>query len=215
MKNNHLILLIVILLVYLAFDMFVPFGDLILYPINLFVTFLHEFGHALGAIVTGGDVSSLQVNSDGSGVTYTSGGSRTITIMGGYIGSAIFGNLLLYLGIKKSGATKIVMFTIAVLMVISSLAWFSSIFNLVFILIFATALMLISKKEIISKYILMFLGGASVLHIISDFNVGPSSDLNAYAQVMGMTQVVWMYIWLGIVVGITYLNVKLILINKK
>ncbi|MEK6828576.1 MAG: M50 family metallopeptidase [Nanoarchaeota archaeon] len=211
MKSNHIILLAVILVAYLLLDIMIPGGEFILYPIKLFVTFLHEFGHAFGAVITGGSVESLQVNSDGSGVTWTAGGSRSITIMGGYIGSALFGNLLLYLGIRKPESTKITMIVIAIIMVICSLIWFSSIFNLVFILIFAAALFILSIKENISRYVLMFLGGAAVMHIISDFNVGPSSDLNAYAEVMGLTQVIWMYIWLGIVVAITYLNLKVII----
>ena len=32
-------------------------GWKILYPIRLFVTFLHEFGHAAGALITGGAVA--------------------------------------------------------------------------------------------------------------------------------------------------------------
>ena len=36
-------------------------GWKILYPIRLFVTFLHEFGHAAGALITGGSVAILGV----------------------------------------------------------------------------------------------------------------------------------------------------------
>jgi len=208
MKNNQILILAVILVVYFILDTFIPGGGLILYPIKLFVTFLHEFGHAFGAFITGGDVASLQVNSDGSGVTWTSGGSRAVTIMGGYLGSAIFGNLLLYLGIRRPGATKITLIAIAIVMNICALIWFSSAFNLIFIILFSVALFFISRVESISKYVLMFLGGAAVLHIISDFNVGPSSDLEAYEQVMGLTDTVWMYIWLAIVLIMTFFNVK-------
>ena len=210
-KYKSLIILSAILIVYVLLDMLIPGGGLILYPIKLFVTFLHEFGHAFGAVITGGDVISLQVNSNGSGVTWSSGGSRAITIMGGYLGSAIFGNLLLYLGIRKPGATKITMIAIAIIMNICALIWFSSAFNLIFIIAFSIALFFVSKIEKISKYVLMFLGGAAVLHIISDFNVGPSSDLEAYEQVMGLTDTIWMYIWLGIVLVMTLLNVKKII----
>ncbi len=214
-KYRSLIILSSILIVYFLLDVLIPFGGLVLYPIKLFVTFLHEFGHAFGAFVTGGDVVSLQVNADGSGVTWTSGGSRAITIMGGYLGSALFGNLLLYLGIRKPGATKITMITIAILMNICALIWFSSAFNLIFIILFSVALFFISRLEKISRYVLMFLGGAAVLHIISDFNVGPSSDLEAYEQVMGLTDTMWMYIWLVIVLVMTFFNVRKIIKNEQ
>ena len=215
MEKKNLIILAVILAVYLLLDILIPFGGLVLYPIKLFVTFLHEFGHAFGAMITGGDVESLQVNADGSGVTWSSGGSRAITIMGGYLGSAIFGNLLLYIGMKKPNATKITMIIIAIVMNICSLIWYSSLFNVFFIILFSVALIVLSRIKSINQYVLMFLGGVSVLNIISDFNVGPSSDLDAYEQVMGLTDTIWMYIWLGIVLGMTYFNVKNIVNVKK
>jgi len=211
MKNNHLLILGVILVVYFILDTLIPGGGLILYPIKLFVTFIHEFGHAFGNVITGGDVAYLQVNSDGSGVTGTIGGNRAVTIMGGYLGSALFGNILLYLGIRKPKASKITLMVIAGIMLVSSLMWFSTAFNLIFIILFSAALILISLKESICQYVLMFLGGASVLYVISDFNVGPSSDLNAFAEVWGLTQSIWMYIWLGIVLAMTYFNLKSII----
>ena len=207
-KYKSLVILTSILIIYFFLDVLIPFGGLILYPVKLFVTFLHEFGHAFGAVITGGDVVSLQVNADGSGVTATSGGVRAVTIMGGYLGSAIFGNILLYLGIRKPESVKITLIAIAIIMNICGLIWFSSAFNLIFIILFSIALFLISKIDKINRYVLMFLGGAAVLHIISDFNVGPSSDLDAYEQVMGLTDTIWMYIWLGIVLVMTFFNVK-------
>jgi hypothetical protein len=77
--------------------------------------------------------------------------------------------------------------------------------------LFSAALIVISLKENICQYVLMFLGGASVLYVISDFNVGPSSDLNAFEEAMGLTDTIWMYIWLGIVLAMTYFNVKTII----
>ncbi len=75
-------------------------GALLLYPVTMLVTFLHEFGHALGAIVTGGSVEGLQFNSDGSGYSATRGGNPGIVLMGGYLGSAILGNLLFRIGAR-------------------------------------------------------------------------------------------------------------------
>jgi hypothetical protein len=65
------------------------FGEKILYPINMLVTFLHELGHATGALLSGGKMKSMDINLDGSGLTTTLGGSTAITLVSGYIGSAI------------------------------------------------------------------------------------------------------------------------------
>jgi len=81
-------------------------GRRILYPITLLVTFLHEFGHGIGAVITGGWVEEIQINKDGSGWTRSVGGNRPVIIMGGYLGSAIFGNILFYVGAKLQRLVK-------------------------------------------------------------------------------------------------------------
>ena len=58
----------------------------------------------------------------------------------------------------------------------------------------------------------MFLGLATLLYIIQDFNVGPRSDLEKYAELLVFIPVnVWMYIWLGIVIVLTSLNIYAII----
>lgn len=68
----------------------------LLYPFRLFVTYVHEAGHALAAKLTGGDVLGFVVYSNGSGVATTAGGSRALILMSGYVGAAFFGALLFY-----------------------------------------------------------------------------------------------------------------------
>ena len=50
---------------------FIPYGSYVVYPIRLFVTFIHESSHALIAVLTGGSVQSLTIAVDGSGLTYS------------------------------------------------------------------------------------------------------------------------------------------------
>ena len=92
--KSILVRILLMLGLYLALKYLLPFGDTILYPINLLVTILHELGHGLGAILTGGYVDAVQINPDGSGWTRTGGGWVSVILMGGYLGSAIFGNLI-------------------------------------------------------------------------------------------------------------------------
>jgi len=57
----------------------------------------------------------------------------------------------------------------------------------------------------------MFLGLASVLYIIQDFNVGPKSDLKAYEEVMIFIPAqIWMYIWLAVAVLLFAFNIRLL-----
>ena len=129
--------------------------------------------------------------------------------MGGYIGSAIFGNLLFYIGVKKPQISKYTLYALALFMVFSGFFWFDTPFTTLFLLAFAAALLLITRYTNWSRWVLMFLGMASIIYIVQDFRVGPSSDLEAYANLFVVVpKVVWMYIWLGIVLLLSFFNLR-------
>jgi hypothetical protein len=82
-------------LVYLLWN--IDFLSFLAYPFRLFVTYVHESGHALAALASGGQVVGFAVSADGSGVARTIGGSRALILPAGYIGAALFGAILFYL----------------------------------------------------------------------------------------------------------------------
>ena len=71
--------------------------DFITYPLRLFVTYVHEAGHSLAAIISDGQVLRFEVFENGGGVAYTSGGARWLILPAGYLGAALFGAILFYL----------------------------------------------------------------------------------------------------------------------
>jgi hypothetical protein len=75
----------------------IPALDILLYPFRLFVTFVHETGHGLAALATGGQFLSFQVFENGAGLATTAGGSRAVILPAGYLGAALFGALLFYI----------------------------------------------------------------------------------------------------------------------
>lgn len=75
----------------------VPTLDFITYPLRLFVTFIHEAGHGLAAVITGGQFRNFEIFRDGSGVATTAGGSPLLVLPAGYLGTALFGSVLFYL----------------------------------------------------------------------------------------------------------------------
>jgi len=85
---------------------FIPYAWVVTYPFQLFVTFIHEGGHALAAVLTGNSVRSLSVSLDTSGLTETllpQGGffSRMLISSAGYVGAMAFGALMLWLVRKR------------------------------------------------------------------------------------------------------------------
>ena len=75
-------------------------NQIALYPLRLFITFVHESGHAMAALLTGNRVVSLQIMPNGEGVTMASQNvvSAWIIDSAGYVGTAIFGAIMLQVG---------------------------------------------------------------------------------------------------------------------
>jgi len=186
-------------------------GLKVLYPITLLVTFLHELGHGLGTIMTGGKVLHINIESNGAGVTVSQGGWRGVILMGGYIGSAVLGNILFYIGARKEKWASSTVTLLCVMMVFTGIYWYNSMFATSFLIAFAIGLSWISKFTKLDREILMFLGLASILYIIQDFDVGPSSDLKAYAEhIIIFPEVVWRYLWLSIALVLCVINLRMI-----
>lgn len=103
---------------------FISFASVLAYPFKIFVTFIHEGGHALAALLTGNSVASLSVAMDTSGETYTTTGgliSQLLISSSGYLGAMAFGALLLFLirrRVRASiilGATAFLVLTLTVI----------------------------------------------------------------------------------------------------
>ena len=100
---------------------FIPFAGVITYPIRLFVTFIHEIGHALAALVTFGGVNRVALDWNGSGVTFTQGGLGLLISSAGYLTTTLYGSALLLLLRRERNARKAAIGTGAVLLVITGL----------------------------------------------------------------------------------------------
>ena len=90
---------------------FIPYTEYLVYPIRLFVTFIHEGSHALMSLLTGSSVQSLTISADGSGMVYTLPSnwfSALLISSAGYLGTTAFGVLLLVL-IRRAYSARIVL----------------------------------------------------------------------------------------------------------
>lgn len=105
----------------------VPYSDYVLYPLRLFVTFVHESGHAVATVLSGGMVDSLTVHPDGSGVTRvrTSPFWSWLSLSGGYLGAALFGALMLQVGRLRGvrNAGKSALAVAGALVLLAALLW--------------------------------------------------------------------------------------------
>ena len=89
----------------------IPYADYLVYPVRLFVTFIHEGSHVLAGLLTGASVQSLTIAADGSGVVQSLSDnwlSILITSSAGYLGAIAYGSLLLLL-IRRAYSARVVL----------------------------------------------------------------------------------------------------------
>jgi len=104
---------------------FIPYTEYLVYPIRLFVTFIHEGSHALVSLLTGSSVQSLTVSTDGSGMVYSLPSNWFAALFissAGYLGTTAFGVLLLVL-IRRAFSARIILTATAVFVGIMTLVF--------------------------------------------------------------------------------------------
>jgi Peptidase M50B-like len=185
---------------------FIPYGQVITYPMNLFVTFIHEGCHALMTLLTGGMVRGIGINPDTSGVTNSTGGMGLLVYPAGYIGSTVFGALLIRLMQKGISSNKLLMATAIItgLVTLATLPGFS-LFGLVFGA-FLTALLVLGAKKLpkgganIALAIVAvqcILGSLLKLHLVFQASLNPleHQDPNLMANATLIPAPVWSILW--------------------
>lgn len=90
-----------------------PHGEQILYPFSLLATYVHEMGHGLTALMTGGEFKELVMYPDGSGVALWAGSGRlqrAVVAAGGLLGPTIAGAAILVASRRQSWARWVLLF---------------------------------------------------------------------------------------------------------
>ena len=137
----------------------VPIVDSLLQPLETFETAVHEMGHALACIATGGSVDGLTIVNDGAGhggLTFCQGGWPFVYSQAGYIGEALFGCSLILLSRFQRLSRAILVF-IGVAIGLGSLMlmpgtifhqgdWFAGLASMVWGLCIAAAFVLFGAK---------------------------------------------------------------------
>jgi hypothetical protein len=87
-----------------------PFGGIVLYPFKLLATWMHETSHALVMIITGAGFDHMDVYRDGSGLAYArhgvGGAGKAVIAAAGYMGTPLFGAVLLVVGQEPRAARR-------------------------------------------------------------------------------------------------------------
>lgn len=214
---------------------FIPYAEVLTYPFRIFVTFIHEGGHAIAALLTGNSVLSLNVQANGDGLTYTTYGglfSRIFIASGGYVGAMAFGALLLVL-IRKAMAARIVLLSSAALIFALTMifgllkpmftvsAWPAIPFTVFAGLFISVGLVLIARfaSARVATFFVSFLAVQCVLNALFDlktvlFLASPfvptvPTDAVNMAGATGVPAIFWAALWIALALGILWFAMRL------
>ncbi len=171
MKKKPLLAIIGIsLLVFLLWQL--PYFGIIQYPLLLLGTWFHEMGHGLTALLLGGKFYYLEIYDNGGGVAYSNVSfsylnyniARAITSAGGLLGPAISGAILIA-SARNRITSKITLWLLLVIIVISLCLWIHELLALVILSVFAAILFFIAILRVrkLEAFTLLFLGTQCVL----------------------------------------------------
>jgi hypothetical protein len=200
---------------------FIPYARVLTYPFQLFVTFIHEGGHALAAILTGNSVQSLQVNYDTSGLTETlipQGGllSQFFISSAGYLSAMAFGALLLLLvRLRVKSGAVLVGSAVVILGLTAVFGFFVPLTNFTvspFTIIAGGALTvgLLAAAKFLSKraasFLVSFLAVQCVLNAIFNLRdlavlsmgTGAQTDAANMQAATGIPALIWAIMWAAV-----------------
>jgi hypothetical protein len=215
---------------------FIPFAEILSYPFRIFVTFIHEGGHAVAALLTGNSVQSLSVSMNASGETYTTQGgtfSQMFVSSAGYLGAMTFGALLLVL-IRRAVAARIVLFASSALILILTVVFgvfkpisvgsWSSLSGVPYTflagLVLSLALFAVGRwtSTRVALFIVSMLAVQCVLNALLDLKTvfflsspfAPSvpNDAVNMANATGVPAIIWAILWIVLAFGILILALR-------
>ncbi len=180
------------------------------WPLRLFVVFLHELSHGLAAVATGGTIVRIELSPAEGGLCVTRGGSRFFVLSAGYLGSLLWGVLILLAGARGRRDRQAVT-ALGLLTLVVTLVYVRSLFGFVYGLAAGTAFVAVAYKlpASASDAVLVLVGTVSCLYapwdVASDVLLRdiPGSDAHALGALTGIPAVVWGLFWMAVALVVT------------
>lgn len=187
-----------LLAVYLCFD------QTLFYPVRLFVTLVHEMGHALAALATGGRVERIEILPALGGRCHVLGGWPAVFIPAGYLGSLAFGSLIV-LAAARSRSRGLVALLLGAGLVLMTALYVRTAAGILGGVLFGALLVASGSRlpEAFNDTLLSFLGVATMLHssldlklLLTEPGLRHLSDAALMSRVIPLPPIVWALLWM-------------------
>lgn len=183
------------------------------YPLKIFVVLLHEWSHAVALMASGGTLERIVLDPQQGGATFGVGGSAFLTLSAGYLGSLLWGSLMVLGAQARRIRPQIVTGVMGGAVVALTLLYIRSLFGIGFGLLFGSALILGARfvPAIWNRRVLLTLGLTSCLYAILDIKSDVierqelRSDARMLAELTGVPTLVWGFAWIAVALFISFL----------
>ena len=172
-------------------------------PLKILVVFFHEGSHALATLLTGGSVLAMHIVANQGGEVQSVGGWPIVIISAGYLGSLLWGALILILA-ARSSADRWIMAMLGVAMLLLTAFYVRNLYGFVFGLL--GGLSALASAKILSAWlndlVLKLIGVVTMLYVPMDIfsdTLARSelrSDARILAEYLGGTTMFWGALWL-------------------
>jgi hypothetical protein len=188
----------------------------VIFPLKIFVVLLHEISHALAALATGGEVERIVLNMDQGGATYILGGNAFLILSAGYLGSLLWGLLLIEIAGARTQRARWAVGVLGTFVLLVAAFYVRNMFGFVFTGLFGAALLVgaryLPARGVASVLLVLGLTSAmyALLDIRSDILSRPHvrSDAAMLAEVTGIPTVVWGLLWIGAAIGACWIALR-------
>jgi hypothetical protein len=195
---------------------YLPIVNMLGYPFRLLITIVHELGHGLTALLTGGSFLRFVIFPNGEGVAYTAGGWRLLVIPAGYLSSALFGAALILLGRSPRWSRTALAVTGGLLLICSlrygipslfSAQWLSAVITVVIGVLFGLLFIAVARRAtqewtlfltnlLAIQAGLMAWGDLLALISLASGSYGQvRTDAQSMAELTFIPAVIWALIW--------------------
>jgi hypothetical protein len=179
----------------------------VIFPLKILVVFFHELSHGLTALATGGRIVEIRLAANEGGLCITAGGSRFLTLNAGYLGSLVWGGVILLLAARtKSG--RGISICLGVLVLVVCAIWIRPVLGFGFVFAAVAGLALIAAgvwltagvNGLLNKTIGLTSCLYAVMDIKSDIlsRPGAQSDATMLAAATGVPAFLWGILWIVI-----------------
>jgi len=191
------------------------------YPLQILVVFFHEMSHGLAALLTGGSIQEISVVPEQGGYCRTLGGSPFIILSAGYLGSLVWGGVILVLA-SRTRLDRAVAAVLGALLLLASALFVRPLTSFGFIFGALTGAGLVAASTRLPAaahdFALKVIGLTSCLYAVLDIKSdvldrpGVESDAHMLADLTGIPTLVWGLAWISIAavaaVGFLFLSCR-------